>query len=149
MERKTELNIDMNKINSILEKGTISIDDNYTFKYIIEILRLFGIRKKMWMKGSYILNNNEGIMFTKASSKDWSDEVDDNYFYEINNSDEHIERINEYWGTKIIYIFRKNNDEYRFIGIYQQDFDKIDELFSKGIYNKRAYKKISETLKLK
>ena len=46
MERKTELNIDMNKINSILEKGTISIDDNYTFKYIIEILRLFGIRKK-------------------------------------------------------------------------------------------------------
>lgn len=32
------------------------------------------------MKGSYILNNNEGIMFTKEQSLDWSDEVSDNYF---------------------------------------------------------------------
>ena len=141
-------NIDQNKINKILEKGYLSIDDDYSFKYIVEILRLFGINAKMWMKGSYILNDNEGIMFSRNSSKEWSDEIDDNYFYEIYKSCEHIDKVNEYWGTKTIYIFRKEKDTYKFIGVYQQDFKKIDELFAKGIYNKRPYKRIRNNLKL-
>lgn len=134
---KKRLEIDNEKIKSILKKGTLTTDDEVGFKYIVEILKLFNINVKMWMKGSYILNNNEGIMFTKEQSLDWSDEVSDNYFYEIyKNTNERIERYNEYWGKRIIYIFRKNKDEYKFIGVYQQDLEKIDELFLKGINNK-------------
>ena len=133
---KKRLEIDNEKIKSILKKGTLTTDDEVGFKYIVEILKLFNINVKMWMKGSYILNNNEGIMFTKEQSLDWSDEVSDNYFYEIyKNTNERIERYNEYWGKRIIYIFRKNKDEYKFIGVYQQDLEKIDELFLKGINN--------------
>ncbi len=146
---KKRLEIDNEKIKSILKKGTLTTDDEVGFKYIVEILKLFNINVKMWMKGSYILNNNEGIMFTKEQSLDWSDEVSDNYFYEIyKNTNERIERYNEYWGKRIIYIFRKNKDEYKFIGVYQQDLEKIDELFLKGINNKRPYKKISNVLRL-
>lgn len=145
---KKRLEIDNEKIKSILKKGTLTTDDEVGFKYIVEILKLFNINVKMWMKGSYILNNNEGIMFTKEQSLDWSDEVSDNYFYEIyKNTNERIERYNEYWGKRIIYIFRKNKDEYKFIGVYQQDLEKIDELFLKGINNKRPYKKISNVLR--
>ena len=146
---KKRLEIDNEKIKSILKKGTLTTDDEVGFKYIVEILKLFNINVKMWMKGSYIFNNNEGIMFTKEQSLDWSDEVSDNYFYEIyKNTNERIERYNEYWGKRIIYIFRKNKDEYKFIGVYQQDLEKIDELFLKGINNKRPYKKISNVLRL-
>lgn len=146
---KKRLEIDNEKIKSILKKGTLTTDDEVGFKYIVEILKLFNINVKMWMKGSYILNNNEGIMFTKEQSLDWSDEVSDNYFYEIyKNTNERIERYNEYWGKRIIYIFRKNKDKYKFIGVYQQDLEKIDELFLKGINNKRPYKKISNVLRL-
>ena len=146
---KKRLEIDNEKIKSILKKGTLTTDDEVGFKYIVEILKLFNLNAKMWMKGSYILNNNEGIMFTKEQSLDWSDEVSDNYFYEIyKNTNERIERYNEYWGKRIIYIFRKNKDEYKFIGVYQQDLEKIDELFLKGINNKRPYKKISNVLRL-
>lgn len=146
---KKRLEIDNEKIKSILKKGTLTTDDEVGFKYIVEILKLFNLNVKMWMKGSYILNNNEGIMFTKEQSLDWSDEVSDNYFYEIyKNTNERIERYNEYWGKRIIYIFRKNKDEYKFIGVYQQDLEKIDELFLKGINNKRPYKKISNVLRL-
>lgn len=146
---KKRLEIDNEKIKSILKKGTLTTDDEVGFKYIVEILKLFNINVKMWMKGSYILNNNEGIMFTKEQSLDWSDEVSDNYFYEIyKNTNERIERYNEYWGKRILYIFRKNKDEYKFIGVYQQDLEKIDELFLKGINNKRPYKKISNVLRL-
>ncbi len=146
---KKRLEIDNEKIKSILKKGTLTTDDEVGFKYIVEILKLFNINVKIWMKGSYILNNNEGIMFTKEQSLDWSDEVSDNYFYEIyKNTNERIERYNEYWGKRIIYIFRKNKDEYKFIGVYQQDLEKIDELFLKGINNKRPYKKISNVLRL-
>ena len=146
---KKRLEIDNEKIKSILKNGTLTTDDEVGFKYIVEILKLFNINVKMWMKGSYILNNNEGIMFTKEQSLDWSDEVSDNYFYEIyKNTNERIERYNEYWGKRIIYIFRKNKDEYKFIGVYQQDLEKIDELFLKGINNKRPYKKISNVLRL-
>ena len=145
---KKRLEIDNEKIKSILKKGTLTTDDEVGFKYIVEILKLFNINVKMWMKGSYILNNNEGIMFTKDQSLDWSDEVSDNYFYEIyKNTNERIERYNEYWGKRIIYIVRKNKDEYKFIGVYQQDLEKIDELFLKGINNKRPYKKISNVLR--
>ena len=145
---KKRLEIDNEKIKSILKKGTLTTDDEVGFKYIVEILKLFNINVKMWMKGSYILNNNEGIMFTKEQSLDWSDEVSDNYFYEIyKNTNERIERYNEYWGKRIIYIFRKNKDEYKFIGVYQQDLEKIYEQFLKGINNKRPYKKISNVLR--
>ena len=90
---KKRLEIDNEKIKSILKKGTLTTDDEVGFKYIVEILKLFNINVKMWMKGSYILNNNEGIMFTKEQSLDWSDEVSDNYFYEIyKNTNERIER---------------------------------------------------------
>ena len=145
-----ELPIDIDKINKIKDKGTLSIDDDVTFKYIPEILRLFNINVKMWMKGSYILNDNEGIMFTKSNHKLWKDEKEENYFYEIyGNDNTKIDRVNNYWDKKVIYIFRKEDDLYRFIGVYQQDLTKIDELFSKGINNKRPYKKISNQLILK
>ena len=147
---KKELQIDENKIEKIISKGTLSSKDDIEFKYIVEILKLFNINVKMWMKGSYILNNNEGIMFTKASATDWADEIDDNYFYEIyKTSNTHIEKENKYWGNKKIYIFRKNKNNYKFLGVFQQDMKRLDELFANKIYNKRPYKKIDDILKLK
>ena len=103
------------------------------------------------MKGSYILNENEGIMFTKVQNKNWTDTLDDKYMYELCNpqEDKKIAKRNDYWGDKTIYIFRKeHNNDYEFIGCFQQDEKKIDELFAKGINNKRPYKKIGSRLNL-
>ena len=86
------------------------------------------------MKGSYILNENEGIMFTKVKNKNWTDTLDDQYMYELCNpqADKKIAKRNDYWGDKTIYIFRKEvNDDYEFIGCFKQDEKKIEELFNK------------------
>ena len=148
-----ELKIDDEKINKIKQKGYLSVEDDIRFNNIPEILRLFDINVKGWMKGYYILNENEGIMFTNESAKNWNDEHDDKYFYEIYNDDNDnkttkIDRINTFWGKKSIYIFRKFKDGYKFLGVYKQDPKKIDLLFFRHIYNKRPYKKMSDKLKL-
>ena len=103
-----ELKIDDEKINKIKQKGYLSVEDDIRFNNIPEILRLFDINVKGWMKGHYILNENEGIMFTNESAKNWNDEHDDEYFYEICNGDKNakIDKENKFWGNKSIYIFK-------------------------------------------
>lgn len=44
---KKRLEIDNEKIKSILKKGTLTTDDEVGFKYIVEILKLFNINVKM------------------------------------------------------------------------------------------------------
>ena len=79
------MNIDEEKVDCYIKRGYIDIDDNAKFKYIVEILRLFNVNVDGWMKGSYILNENEGIMFTKVSNENWIDTVDEQYMYERYN----------------------------------------------------------------
>ena len=148
MHRK--LIIDEEKINKIKQKGYLSVEEDICFNNIPEILRLFDINVKGWMKGYYILNDDEDIMFTNENAKNWSDEQDDKYFYEICNVDnnEKIDKFNEFWGNKSIYIFRKFKDGYKFLGVYKQDLKKINLLFFRHIYNKRPYKKIDDKLVL-
>lgn len=148
------MEIDEEKINYYKKRGYIDIDDNAKFKYIVEILRLFNINVNGWMKGSYILNDNEGIMFTTANTMNWTDKIDDEYMYErcdtyIGNQ---IAEWNEYWGNKTIYLFRKEKNDayvgYKFMGCFRQDREKIKELFSKGIIDERPYKKIGSRIDL-
>ena len=139
------MEINEEKINYYLKRGYIDVDDHAKFKYIVEILRLFNIKVNGWMKGSYILNENEGIMFTKVKNKNWTDALDDQYMYELCNpqADKKIAKRNDYWGDKTIYIFRKElNDDYEFIGCFKQDEKKIEELFDKRIENQRPYKRV-------
>lgn len=145
------MEINEEKINYYINKGYIDVADHAKFKYIVEILRLFNVKVNGWMKGSYILNENEGIMFTKVQNENWVDTLDEEYMYEC--CDEQatmpIAKRNDYWGDKKIYIFRKEvNDDYEFIGCFRQDEDKIEKLFDKGIINQRPYKKISERIDL-
>lgn len=145
------MEINEEKINYYIKRGYIDIDDHVKFKYIVEILRLFNIKVNDWMRGSYILNENEGIMFTKVKNENWTDTLDDQYMYELCNSqeDKKIDKRNDYWGDKTIYIFRKElNDDYEFIGCFKQDENKIEELFDKGIKNQRPYKKIGSRVNL-
>lgn len=139
------MEIDEGKIEYYIKRGYIDANDHAKFKYIIEILRLFNVNVNGWMKGSYILNENEGIMFTKVENEDWIDTVDDQYMYERYNTQDNtpISKRNEFWGDKTIYVFRKESDDgYEFIGCYRQDEDKIEELFAKKIINERPYKKV-------
>ena len=139
------------KINYYVNKGYIDVADHAKFKYIVEILRLFNVNVKGWMRGSYILNENEGIMFTKVQNENWTDTLDDQYMYEHCNpqADKKIAKRNDYWGDKTIYIFRKEfNDDYAFIGCFKQDEEKIEELFNIGIENQRPYKKVSSRVYL-
>jgi hypothetical protein len=145
------MEIDEEKINYYIKRGYIDVEDHAKFKYIVEILRLFNIKVNGWMRGGYILNDNEGIMFTKVQNENWTDTVDEQYMYERFNvqTDTAIAKRNEYWGDKIIYVFRKEpNDDYEFIGCFQQDENKLDELFDKGIKNERPYKKIGSKVDL-
>ena len=145
------MEIDEEKIKYYIERGYLDSDDHAKFKYIVEILRLFNIKVDGWMKGSYILNENEGIMFTKVKNENWTDTIDEQYMYELCNPQENkqIARRNDFWGDKTIYIFRKElNDDYEFIGCFKQDENKIDELFGKGVINQRPYKKIDSRVDL-
>ncbi len=145
-----ELDIDTKKINEIRKRGKLTVEDDIGFNYIVEILRLFNVNVKMWMKGSYVLNDKEGIMFTKADANFWADENRGDYFYEVvKDSKGPIARVNEFWGNKQIYIFRKEDKEYKFIGVFRQNPNKLDELFDIGIVNKRPYEKIGEEVKLR
>lgn len=56
MHRK--LIIDEEKINKIKQKGYLSVEEDICFNNIPEILRLFDINVKGWMKGYYILNDD-------------------------------------------------------------------------------------------
>lgn len=146
------MKIDREKIKYYIEKGYIDAEEHVKFKYIVEILRLFKINVNGWMKGSYIINDNEGIMFINVQNKDWTDTIDEEYMYELCNKQKDIviEKRNDYWSNKIIYVFYKaKNDDYEFIGCFKQDQEKIEELFNKGIRNQRAYKKIGSRLNLK
>ena len=139
------------KINYYVNKGYIDVADHAKFKYIVEILRLFNVNVKGWMRGSYILNENEGIMFTKVQNENWTDTLDEQYMYEHCNpqGDKKIAKRNDYWGDKTIYIFRKEvNDDYEFIACFKQDEKKIEELFNKGIENQRPYKKVGSRVYL-
>ena len=130
-----------------LEKGKLEVKDHIKFKYIVEILRLFNIHVDGWMKGSYILNEKEGIMFTRNDNAYWKDKFDDEYMYEkcIAQEEKNIEDVNWYWGERKIYIFRKENDaEYEFMGCFVQDPKKLKQLRAQGICNERPYKKIGE-----
>lgn len=145
------MEIDEEKINYYIKRGYIDIEDHAKFKYIVEILRLFNVNVNGWMKGSYILNENEGIMFTKVKNENWTDTVDDQYMYERCDAQANIPiaRRNDYWGDKTIYVFRKeNNDDYEFIGCFKQDENKIEELFAKGIKNERPYRRIDQRVDL-
>lgn len=146
-----KMNIDEEKIDYYIKRGYIDIDDHVKFKYIVEILRLFNINVDGWMKGSYILNEHEGIMFTKVSNENWTDTVDDQYMYERYNTQDNnpIAKKNDFWGDKTIYVFRKENDDgYEFIGCYKQDEDKLEKLFAKNIVKERPYKKIGSRIDL-
>ena len=59
MHRK--LIIDEEKINKIKQKGYLSVEEDICFNNIPEILRLFDINVKGWMKGYYILNDDGSI----------------------------------------------------------------------------------------
>lgn len=145
------MKIDEEKVNYYIEKGYIDITDHAKFKYIVEILRLFNVNVKGWMRGSYILNENEGIMFTKVQNENWTDTLDDQYMYECCDTQANIPiaKRNDYWGDKKIYVFRKEyNDDYEFIGCFKQDEEKIEELFNKGIENQRPYKKVGSRVYL-
>lgn len=147
------MEIDEEKINYYIKKGYLDIDDHAKFKYIVEILRLFNIKVNGWRKGDYILNENEGIMFTNVQNENWTDTVDDQYMYECYNSQKNIQigNWNEYWDNKTIYVFRKEiRDDYEFIGCFRQEADnkRLKELFEKGIKNQRPYKKISSRVDL-
>ena len=71
------MQIDESKIDYFIKRGYIDIADHTKFKYIVEILRLVNVNVDGWMRGSYILNENEGIMFTKVSNENWTDTIDD------------------------------------------------------------------------
>ena len=145
------MEINEEKIKQYIERGYIDTNDHAKFKYIVEILRLFNIKVDGWMRGSYILNKNEGIMFTKIKNENWTDTIDEQYMYELCSAqeDKPIARRNDYWGDKTIYVFRKElNDDYEFIGCFKQDVNKIDELFRQGVNNQRPYKKISSRVDL-
>lgn len=145
------MEIDEEKIDYYIKIGYIDINDHAKFKYIAEILRLFNVNVKGWMRGSYILNENEGIMFTKVQNENWTDTLDDQYMYECCDTQANIPiaKRNDYWGNKTIYIFRKEvDDDYEFIGCFKQDEKKIEELFAKGIKNQRPYKKIASRVDL-
>lgn len=141
------MEINEEKINKCLKKGKLEVKDHIKFKYIVEILRLFNIKVDGWMKGSYILNDKEGIMFTKSKNYNWKDKFDDNYMYEKCFSEEgkEIENMNWYWGDRIIYIFSKDNDEgYEFMGCFRQDPQKLKELKAKNIIDERPYKMVGD-----
>ena len=145
------MEINQEKIEYYVKKGYIDVSEHAKFKYIIEILRMFNINVNGWMRGGYILNENEGIMFTKTQSENWTDTIDEEYMYECCNpiKDRTIAKRNDYWGDKIIYVFRKEaNDDYEFIGCFKQDENKIEELFSKGIKDQRPYKRIGTRVDL-
>ena len=145
------MNIDDEKINYYRQRGYIDIDDHAKFKYVVEIIRLFNIYVRGWMKGFYPINENEGIMFINNKSKRWTDTRDDEYIYERCDIFENrrIAKRNEYWGDKTIYVFRKeNNDGYEFIGCFKQDEEKIEELFAKNIIDQRAYRKVGSRIAL-
>ena len=151
MKRNYIKEINNDKIKYYIDRGYIDVEDDVKFKYIVEILRLFKINVKAWMRGGYILNDNEAIMFTKAQNLDWNDTFDNEYMYElcVSQKDKTIATRNDYWGDRTIYIFRKEiNDDYKFMGCFKQDEDKIKKLFSKGIKNQRPYKKIGTKIKL-
>lgn len=146
------MEINQEKINYYINRGYINTDDDVKFKYIVEILRLFNVKVNGWMKGGYILNEKEGIMFSKADNINWNDKVDDKYMYECCSSQigKRIEKVNKYWGEKIIYIFRKENKEgYKFIGCFKQDTEKLEELFDKEIIDERPYKRVGTEINLK
>ena len=145
------MEINEEKINYYIKRGYIDIEDHAKFKYIVEILRLFNVNVEGWMKGGYILNENEGIMFTKVKNENWTDTVDDQYMYERCDAQANISiaKRNDYWGDKTIYVFRKEcNDDYEFIGCFKQDENKIEELFVKGIKNERPYRRIGQRVDL-
>lgn len=147
------MEINQEKIDYYINRGYIDVSDHAKFKYIVEILRLFNVNVKGWMKGSYILNEKEGIMFTKVQNENWTDTLDEEYMYERCDAQANmpIAEWNEYWDNKIIYVFRKEiGDDYEFIGCFQQEEDKkrIYELFNEGVYTKRPYKKIGTQVKL-
>ena len=148
------MEIDEEKIDYYIKRGYIDVNDHAKFKYIVEVLRLFNVNVDGWMKGSYILNENEGIMFTRVQNEDWTDTVDDEYMYERYNTSNiqnniPIQKRNDFWGDKTIYVFRKESDDgYEFIGCFKQDIDKIEELFAKNIINERPYKKINSRVDL-
>lgn len=141
------MDIDEKKINMCLQKGKLEVKDHIKFKYIVEILRLFNIHVDGWMKGSYILNEKEGIMFTRNDNAYWKDKFDDEYMYEkcIAQEEKNIEDVNWYWGERKIYIFRKEDDAgYEFMGCFVQDTEKLKQLRVQGICDERPYKKIGE-----
>lgn len=147
------MQIDEEKIKYYIERGYIDVDDHAKFKYIVEILRLFNVKVEGWMKGGYILNDNEGIMFTKVQNENWTDTLGEQYMYECceAQADKTIATWNDYWGTKTIYVFRKEiGDDYEFVGCFKQEEDKkrLNELFAQGIRNQRPYAKIDSRVNL-
>lgn len=147
------MEINQEKIDYYINRGYIDVSDHAKFKYIVEILRLFNIKVNGWMKGSYILNENEGIMFTKVQNENWTDTLDEEYMYECCDTQANIpvSNWNEYWDKKTIYVFRKEfEDGYEFIGCFQQEesIKRLNELREQGIINQRPYKKIGTQLNL-
>lgn len=155
----TPWNINEDIVKTILDRKYISIKDNYRFRRIIDILKIFGLDLKAYQRGIYNFDKQYSVWFPSMAiekdgvkhstnsynwinylSDDWNEIKETNYNDEIKMSDiksEDVYRI----------VFAKTVDPlgisaYRYIGVY-----KFFELDAKN--DVRIYKKVNEPIVFK
>lgn len=158
----TPWNINEDLVKTILDRKYISIKDNYRFRRIIDILKIFGLELKTYQKGIYNFDKQYSVWFPSMAiekdgvkhatnsynwinylSDDWNEIKETNYNNDIKMSDlksEDFYRI----------VFAKTIDPlgisaYRYIGVYK--FFELDAINDVRIYKKAnepiVYKNIS------
>ena len=144
-------NINEDVVKIVIERKYISIGDNFRFKRIVDVLRIFGLELKSYKRGIYYLDSNYSVWFPSMAIEkegkkystnsynwinylldDWNEIKETNYNEEVKMSNieiDHAFRI----------VFAKTIDPlgisaYRYLGVYK--FHELDIKADIKIYRK-------------
>ena len=148
--------IDKEPFNIVIEKGTLEVEDNLSFRTIVEIAKCFGKEYKAMQHAYFNLGNGYHIWCPKlaiivdgsvtAASKGWVNELsnDWNRIYESNTEHEAIIKEKHLEIPRIT--FAKSRDAlgrnaYRFIGVFKYSKDESTAKTS-------VYKRIAQNIKI-
>ncbi len=147
----TPWNINEDIVKTVIERKYISIGDNFRFKRIIDVLKIFGVELKGYQRGIYYFDSNYSVWFPSMAiekegkkystnsynwinylSEDWNEIKETNY-----NNEVIMSNIKPDYAFRIV--FAKTIDPlgisaYRYLGVYK--FFELDKSSDVKIYRK-------------
>lgn len=145
--------INREPFNIVIEKGTLEVQDNLSFRTIVEITKCFGKEYKAMQRAYFNLGNGYYIWCPKlaiivdgsvtAASKGWVNELSNDWSRIYESSTAHDVIIKEKHLEISRITFAKNRDAlgrdaYRFIGVFI--YSKDESTSKRSVYKRIAQK---------